>query len=76
VRTVLDALAAVNRQPLERPDNGPSRDVFGDPRLQQGDFRIDPQQNPDLKVLFQRSSPEAAYDLFQILKRAGDRAAN
>jgi hypothetical protein len=77
VRTVLDAIAAARRlAPSDKSakGDGKTRDVFGDPRLRDGKFRIDPQQNPDLKILFQRASPEAAYDLFQILKRVGSRA--
>ena len=78
VRMVLDALAAAKQLPPDETPglgDGNTRDVFGDPRLRDGDFRLDPAQNPDLKVLFQRASPEAAYDLFQILKRVGSRAA-
>jgi hypothetical protein len=33
---------------------------------------IDPAANPDLAI-FQRASPEAAHDLFQLLKRAAGR---
>jgi hypothetical protein len=76
VRKILDALAAAKRsRPAAAADPGRVRDVTGDPRLRDGDFRLDPLQNPDLKVLFQRASPEAAYDLFQILKQAGGKAA-
>jgi hypothetical protein len=74
VRTVLNAIAAARKLPADKSDSVNTRDVFGDPRLREGDFRIDPNQNPDLKILFQRASPEAAYDLFQILKRVGSRS--
>ncbi|MGH6768876.1 MAG: hypothetical protein ACRECO_07635 [Xanthobacteraceae bacterium] len=74
VRTVLDAIAAAKKLPADKSGPGNTRDVFGDPKLRDGDFRVDPNKNPDLKILFQRASPEAAYDLFQILKRVGSRA--
>jgi hypothetical protein len=46
--------------------------VLGEPTLPDG---FDAARNPDLKLLFHRASPEAAYDLFQILKRVGTAAA-
>jgi hypothetical protein len=79
VRTLLDAIAAAG-QPPERPSQR-YRDVLGgrsggQPGGQghkggEPGSELDPAQNPDLSILFQRSSPEAAYDLFQIIKRAG-----
>jgi hypothetical protein len=79
VRRILDALAAAKEQPAERkplPSPGKHRDVFGGHPLPDGMFAPDPVRNPDLNLLFQRSSPEAAYDLFQILKRVGGQVAN
>jgi hypothetical protein len=66
VRKIMDAMAAAKQRPSawER-----QRDV-GDPRTGDGTVQIDPLRNPDLEI-FQRSSPEAAYDLFQLLKRVG-----
>lgn len=74
VRKILDALEAARRAPgQERPGTpgmpGPSRDVLGGAVGET--IRIDPARNPDLNQLLQRASPEAAYDLFQILKRVG-----
>jgi hypothetical protein len=79
VRRILDALAAAKEQPAERkplPGPGRHRDVFGGHPLPEGMPAPDPARNPDLSLLFQRSSPEAAYDLFQILKRVGGQIAN
>ena len=75
VRRILDALAAAKQQDVPPPGSVPAgrqRDVLGEPALPDG---VDAASNPDLKLLFQRSSPEAAYDLFQILKRVGRSAA-
>jgi hypothetical protein len=71
VRKLLDALDAAKRAPDTRPgkSRGTFRDVLGGRGGRQ--TRIDPTRNPDLNQLFQRASPEAAYDLFQILKRVG-----
>ena len=74
VRKILDAVATA-KQSDPPTGGGQTRDVTGDPRLRDGNFRIDPTQNPDLNILFQRASPEAAYDLFQILKRVGGTSA-
>ena len=63
VRKIVDALNAVQARPAPgepAPRRDPQRDV--------GSVEIDPQRNPDL-AFFQRASPEAAYDLFQLLKR-------
>ena len=71
VRKILDAMAAVKQQP---PGSKPApryRDVFGGEGAPKGSLQLDPLKNPDLDILFQRSSPEAAYDLFQILKQVG-----
>jgi hypothetical protein len=78
VRTILDALATAEepRAASRRlaPPTKTHRDILGGV----GDgtpIRIDPARNPDLGLLFQRASPEAAYDLSQILKRvAGGKA--
>jgi hypothetical protein len=69
VRRILDALAFVtakrnddpefHRKParrMQRDNNPADRPAF------------DPEKNPDL-VVYQRSSPEAAHDLFQLLKQ-------
>lgn len=74
VRRVLDALKS-------RPHSkDKQRDVFGpaepgtparDTPIQPGE-EIDPAANPDLAI-FQRGSPEAAHDLFQLLKKAAGR---
>lgn len=77
VRRVLDALKARGR------NKDKQRDVFGGPRVpgapdpgRQGPMQpgaeIDPATNPDLAIL-QRGSPEAAHDLFQLLKKASGR---
>ena len=76
VRRVLDSLAKrpaskeKQRDPFARTapaDHGPtSRDPASlGPQ-------IDPGANPDLAI-YQRGSPEAAHDLFQLLKRAASR---
>jgi hypothetical protein len=71
VRRILDALEAVKRAPDggRTPPPQTFRDVLGGPGGET--LRIDPARNPDLNQLLQRGSPEAAYDLFQILKRVG-----
>jgi hypothetical protein len=65
-RKILDYL----RSPT-RPQAGAQREAR--PRILSAPDReerlFDPAQNPDL-VLLQRSSPEAAYELLQIVKRA------
>jgi hypothetical protein len=76
VRRVLDAIKS-RGQSKDR-----QRDVFGpgapgnagsDPRdLSQAEATFDPATNPDLAI-FQRASPEAAHDLFQLLKKASGR---
>jgi hypothetical protein len=73
VRKILDELAEL-KQRAPPPDAGRHRDVTG-PGAAKGAVRVDPVQNPDLNLLFQRSSPEAAYDLFQILKQVGSKPA-
>jgi hypothetical protein len=68
LRRILDALAFVNTKRNDDPEfhRRPAR------RLQQGSDAespaFDPERNPDLEV-YQRSSPEAAHDLFQLLKK-------
>ena len=65
VRKIIDAMAAAKQRPS--PPRERQRDV-GERR--DGAVEIDPGRNPDLEI-FQRASPEAAYDLFQLLKRVG-----
>ncbi len=77
VRRVLDALKSRGQS------RDKQRDAFGGPRVPgapnparqdpaQSDMQIDPATNPDLAIL-QRGSPEAAHDLFQLLKKASGR---
>jgi hypothetical protein len=73
VRRVLNAL----KSPLQHKDK--QRDVFGpkvpggqDSGPSQPGAEIDPATNPDLAIL-QRGSPEAAHELFQLLKKAKGR---
>src|SRR5262249_53351050 len=66
VRKVLDALASV--KPRKRRD-------LRDPDPLRADLPFDPARNPDL-VVYQRGSPEAAHDLFQLLKQAGTKPKN
>jgi hypothetical protein len=76
VRRVLDTLKS-RGQSTDR-----QRDVFGpsapgDPGSgprdpSQAEATFDPATNPDLAI-FQRASPEAAHDLFQLLKKASGR---
>ena len=70
VRRILDAMTAFKQQPAA-PKTPRYRDVFGTDGAPKDSLRLDPVKNPDLDILFQRASPEAAYDLFQILKRVG-----
>jgi hypothetical protein len=72
VRKILDAMAAAKEQAPKTPAER-QRDI-GDRRTGDGAVLVDPGRNPDLEV-FQRASPEAAYDLFQILKRVGGASA-
>ena len=67
VRRILDEMAK------------PARDEKR-PRLPRGGIgdgkgsaasELDAARNPDLEIYMQRASPEAAYDLMQILKRVG-----
>ena len=64
VRKIVDAVVAAKGKPPAAPVPQRQRDVTA--------VVIDPVRNPDLEV-FQRASPEAAYDLFQLLKRVGGR---
>ncbi len=76
VRRVLDALA---KRPASKEKQ---RDLIAKsaPTEQEPTSRdpavlvapIDPGSNPDLAI-YQRASPEAAHDLFQLLKRAASR---
>jgi hypothetical protein len=62
VRRILDAIAAA--EPLPAPGAGPSaRSAIV------SDQTPAPTRNPDLDHL-ERSSPEAAHDLFQLIKKA------
>lgn len=68
VRQILDEMA----QPKPRPEKKGSekqRSMFD--RKGASPAPIDLSENPDIDVYLQRASPEAAYDLFQILKRVG-----
>jgi hypothetical protein len=67
-RIVLDALAKARAHP-EGNRNRKKRDVTQGGQESPGP--VDSARNPDLGIYFQRASPEAAYDLFQILKRVG-----
>jgi hypothetical protein len=67
VRKIVDAVVAAKEKPPTA--SAPARDRQRDVNA----VVIDPARNPDLEV-FQRASPEAAYDLFQLLKRVGGRA--
>ena len=74
VRKILDTMAAAKEQPV-RPKTPRYRDVFGGDNASKDSLRLDPAKNPDLDILFQHASPEAAYDLFQILKQVGRQSA-
>ena len=63
MRKIVDALNAAQARSAPG-EAAPRRDRQRDV----GAVEIDPQRNPDL-AYFQRASPEAAYDLFQLLKR-------
>jgi hypothetical protein len=63
VRRVLDAIAAADTSP---PADANARDG----RHTRVEPAPDPARNPDLDHLG-RSSPEAAHDLFQLIKQAG-----
>ncbi len=52
-----------------RSDNGRGPSQVGRPPRKRNGF--DPRRDPDMNQ-YQRSSPEAAHDLFQLLKRASD----
>lgn len=71
---------ALNAMKSRGPNKDKQRDVFGpgtpvtagrNAPAQPGE-EIDPAANPDLAI-FQRGSPEAAHDLFQLLKKAAGR---
>jgi hypothetical protein len=68
-RRILDLMAAVRAGDAARPEGARRRRMPDD----DGDLErrvFDPVRNPDL-LIFQRASPEAAHELFQIIKRAG-----
>jgi hypothetical protein len=68
VRRILDALAFVTAKRNDDPEfhRKPARRMQRDNLADLPAF--DPEKNPDL-VVYQRSSPEAAHDLFQLLKQ-------
>lgn len=63
VRKIVAAILVAKQQTAKQ--SVPTRDR----RRDAGAVHIDPLRNPDLDVL-QRASPEAAHDLFQLIKRA------
>jgi len=69
VRRILDALAFVASKRNDDPDfhRKPARRMQRDNNTADRPA-FDPEKNPDL-VVYQRSSPEAAHDLFQLLKQ-------
>jgi non-ribosomal peptide synthetase component F len=68
VRRILDALAFATSKRNDDPEfhRKPARRLQRDNAAERPAF--DPEKNPDL-VVYQRSSPEAAHDLFQLLKQ-------
>lgn len=74
VRRVLNALKSGGQSKDKQRDvfgpQGPGDPGRTDPTRPGAD--IDPATNPDLAI-FQRGSPEAAHDLFQLLKKAASR---
>jgi hypothetical protein len=68
-RRVIDLMAAVREAgPAPPPSARRRRLAEEDEALERRLF--DPARNPDLQI-FLRGSPEAAHELFQIIKRAG-----
>lgn len=67
VRRILDEMA----QPKPRPERKGAEKQRGMFDRNGASAPIDLSENPDIDVYLQRASPEAAYDLFQILKRVG-----
>jgi len=69
VRRILDALAFASSKRNEDPEfhRKPARRMQRDNNPADRPA-FDPEKNPDL-VVYQRSSPEAAHDLFQLLKQ-------
>jgi len=65
VRKIVDAIVASKRPSSAKPKRGRTVET---PQSGDGVVVIDPARNPDL-IVFQRASPEAAYDLFQLLKQ-------
>jgi hypothetical protein len=63
VRRVLDAIASANTGGARSNDGGKPRKPERPPN---------PKSNPDLENLG-RASPEAAHDLFQLIKKAGQK---
>jgi hypothetical protein len=70
VRKLVDAIAVAKRTKHKaRPKMTRHRDVRKGQNVENGSALTNRKRNPDLYILFQRSSSEAAYDLFQILKQ-------
>lgn len=69
VRRILDALAFATAKRNDDPDfhRKPARRMQRDGNAADRPA-FDPEKNPDL-IVYQRSSPEAAHDLFQLLKQ-------
>jgi hypothetical protein len=65
VRRVLDAIASAQADAMSRAGARSGRDA----RPKRYELTPDPARNPDLDQL-DRSSPEAAHDLFQLIKQA------
>lgn len=73
VRRVLNALKSRGQSKDKQRDVfGPGNPGSGRHDPTQPGAEIDPATNPDLAI-FQRGSPEAAHDLFQLLKKASGR---
>jgi hypothetical protein len=71
VRKIMNAIGEMKKQAAPDPQpNTKYRNVLRDQSGKE-ELPIDPHRNPDLNLYLQRASPEAAYDLFQILKRVG-----
>lgn len=78
VRTVLDSIDSARKLRPEQKLTArtkKNRDLSNDRERAEDKRLLDPAKNPDLHILFQRTSPEAAYDLFQIIKRVGRQSA-
>jgi len=74
VRRMLDAIAASNKGG-KSPANAATKRLDLDDDPGEASDTVDPERNPDLDRL-RRASPEALYDLFQIMKEAEKRKKN